>query len=556
LELTNYTPLQKEAKGEKIVTQYDMYSLDLNAADGKAVGLLKMDLLGLRNLTILQNCIKLVKQYKNIEINLQKIPLDDKDVYELISSGETTGIFQLESGGMRRLARDLRPNKFSDVSAMVALFRPGPMEWIPTFIEAKENPKKIKYPHKDLKSVLDETYGVAVYQEQCMLIANKLAGYTMVEADKLRMAIGKKKREVMKKEKDKFIKGCIKNGYSQNVAENVFSLIEKFVGYGFNKAHSASYGMIAYQTAYMKAKYTVEFMTALLAAESRATSGPTRDEKIMQAVLECKRMNIRLLPPDINFSQENFSIEKDDNNKDCIRFGLSAIKNVGSAAITVILQSRNESGEFKSFTDFIQRVDLSKVNRKTLESMIKTGTFDRFAKRSVLLTSYSLIVDRVQSHKIKTAGGQVSLFSMDSDLIMKDEFPDMDELGKSELLSFEKQLLGFYLTDHPLHQHLEKLKKYTTTSLSHLINDNKNVIVGGIITNVKKIQTKSNNGDMAFVRLDDLSMSTELVVFPKLFERTRNLWIVDNIILVKGKTNMRDDRLSIIVDDAKLLPID
>src|SRR3989338_387865 len=277
--LTSYTPLQKETKGEKIITQYDMYCLDLNAADGKAVGLLKMDLLGLRNLTILENSIKFVKETQGIEVDLLKIPLDEKKVYELITSGETTGIFQLESGGMRRLARDLKPNKFSDISAMVALFRPVPIEWIPTFIEAKANPKKFKYPHPALKEILSETYGIAVYQEQCMQIAHKLAGYTMVEADKLRMAIGKKKPEVMKKEKEKFISGCIKQGHTKLVAENVFSLIEKFVGYGFNKAHSASYGMIAYQTAYMKAHYPVEFMTAVLAAESRGSSGPTKDDK-------------------------------------------------------------------------------------------------------------------------------------------------------------------------------------------------------------------------------------------------------------------------------------
>ena len=308
-KLTEYTPLQRETKGQRIITQYDMYCLDLNAAEGKAVGLLKMDLLGLRNLTILENAIRFVKATKNIEIDLSVLALNDPAVYTLISSGETTGIFQMESAGMRRLARDLKPTKFTDISAMVALFRPGPMEWIPTFIEAKENPRKIKYLHPDLKPILAETYGIAVYQEQCMQIANKMAGYSMVEADKLRMAIGKKKREVMKKEKEKFIKGCSRRGLSVSMAENIFSLIEKFVGYGFNKAHSASYALIAYQTAYMKQKYPVEFMTAVLAAESRGASGPSRDEKIAQAILECRRMKINLMSPNINKSDVEFKIE-------------------------------------------------------------------------------------------------------------------------------------------------------------------------------------------------------------------------------------------------------
>lgn len=551
--LTSYTPLQKETKGEKIITQYDMYCLDLNAADGKAVGLLKMDLLGLRNLTILENCIHFVKQTRKIDINIKNIPSDDRQVYQLISSGETTGVFQLESSGMRRLARDLKPNKFSDISAMVALFRPGPMDWIPTFIEAKATPSKIKYLHPDLKPILSETYGIAVYQEQCMQIANQMAGYSMVEADKLRMAIGKKKREVMKKEKDKFIRGCQKKGYSATLAENIFSLIEKFVGYGFNKAHSASYALIAYETAYMKVKFPVEFMTAVLAAESRGASGPARDEKIAQAILECKRMKIDLLGPDINKSDIEFTIEEieSDNSYGKIRFGLSAVKNVGSAAIYSILTARENGGVFSNFTDFIYRVDLSKVTRKTLESLIKAGAFTQFGSRAALLSSYSQIVERIHLSKSRKDDGQVSLFSMEENIDLKDNLPNIEELSKEELLMFEKQYLGFYITEHPLTKHLKSLENKATHKISTLPQTPTTVVVGGIITQIKKITTRKNGSEMAFVKLDDFTGNVELVVFPSVYERTKFIWVTDRVVLVKGKVNERDERLTVIVDDAK-----
>lgn len=557
--LTSYTPLQKETKGEKIITQYDMYCLDLNAADGKAIGLLKMDLLGLRNLTILENSINFVKETRGKEIDLRKIPLDDKEVYMLITSGETTGIFQLESGGMRRLARDLKPSKFSDISAMVALFRPGPMNWIPTFIEAKDNPRKIKYLHQDLKPILAETYGIAVYQEQCMQIANQMAGYTMVEADKLRMAIGKKKRELMKKENVKFINGCVAKGYSKKLAENLFSLIEKFVGYGFNKAHSASYAMIAYQTAYMKAKFPVEFMTAAFTAESRSISGPARNEKIAQSILECKRMKIKLMPPDINKSDVEFTIESIENvvlnQIGSIRFGLSAVKNVGDAAIVAILSARNKEGEFHTFTEFLSRVDLSKVTRKTLESLIKAGAMDKFGKRAALLASFSEIVDQVNQTKNSQVAGQDSLFSIVEDykVDLSDNFPEITELPKETLLNFEKELLGFYLTEHPLTSYLDKLEKKVTHRIANLTPQNTPVVIGGLISTTKKIITKKSGQEMVFVSIDDFTGSIELVVFPSLYERTKLLWRVDNIILVKGKVTEREDRLSVIVDDVKFL---
>lgn len=555
--LSHYTPLQLETKGQRIITQYDMYCLDLNAADGKAVGLLKMDLLGLRNLTILENAIKFVKLTRGKDIDLALIPIDDKEVFDLISSGETTGIFQLESSGMRRLARDLKPSKFSDIAAMVALFRPGPMDWIPTFIESKENAKKIKYPHPDLAPILSETYGIAVYQEQCMQIANRMAGYTMVEADKLRMAIGKKKPEVMKKEKEKFINGCIKKKYSRAVAEKVFSLIEKFAGYGFNKAHSASYGLIAYQTAYMKAKFPVEFMSAVFAAESRGASGPARDEKVAAAILECRRMDIVLLPPDINSSDVEFTIEvvSTKNRGGSIRFGLSAVKNVGTAAIDAILSARQQEGPFQSFTDFISRVDLSKVNRKTLESLIKAGAFDRFGKRAALLASFSQIVEKMHTRQKQKSNGQTSLFEVDGKESIEDILPDMEELSKEELLLFEKELLGFYLTEHPLTGYIHLLEKRVTHRIHALTPSRNPLIIGGIITSVKKVTTRNGNNEMAFVKIDDFTGTIELIVFPSIYERTKVLWRVDQVVLVKGKVSEKEERMVVLVDDAKRLDL-
>lgn len=552
--LTEYTPLQRETKGERIITQYDMYCLDLNAADGKAVGLLKMDLLGLRNLTILENCIRYVKETRGIEIDLLKIPLDEKDAYELITSGETTGIFQLESGGMRRLAKDLKPTKFTDISAMVALFRPGPMEWIPSFIEAKENPKKIKYPHPALRQILSETYGIAVYQEQCMQIANQMAGYTMVEADKLRMAIGKKKPDAMKKEKIKFINGCIKNGYSNAVADKVFSLIEKFVGYGFNKAHSASYAMIAYHTAYMKAKYPAEFMTAVFTAESRSMSGPAGSEKMAQAILECRRMKIQLLPPSINKSDIEFTIDKEKaDEQGIILFGLSAIKNVGTAAIDSILKAREKDGAFKTFTDFVSRVDLAKVNKKTFESLIKSGAMDQFGSRAALLTAFPAIVDKIHEKAKNILEGQDSLFAMDEDIGISDNLPKVEELSKDELLLYEKELLGFYLTEHPLTSYLPTLEKKVSVRIGAIVNSPKPIVIGGIITQVKKIITKNGGKEMAFVKLDDFTGTIELVVFPTIYERTKLIWRVDQVIILKGKVSEREDSLSVLVDDARAL---
>lgn len=546
-DLTEYTPLQKESKGERVITQYDMYCLDLNVSD-HAIGLLKIDFLGLRNLTILENAIKFVKNNQDFDIELTKIHLDDAKVFSLIQSGETTGIFQLESGGMRRLAKDLKPTKITDLFAMVALYRPGPMAWIDDFITAKNHKRTIKYAHPVLKSILEETYGIALYQEQCMQIAAVMAGYSLSEADSFRKAIGKKKPELMKKEKEKFIKGCRQNGYSQPVADNVFALIEKFVGYGFNKAHSASYGLISYQTAYMKAHFPVEFMTAVLTAESRGSSGSTKDEKIAQAVAECKRLKISVLPPDINTSETEFSIE----DKTKIRFGLSAIKNVGEAAISTILKARFE-GVFTSLSDFLSRVDLSKVNKKTLESLIKSGAMGTFGRRAAQLASLSQNLADAQREKKRQSTGQEMLFGNPKGPVQNEKIAsEMEEFTRSELLAFERELLGFYLTEHPLERLIHEIPQYVTHKISEVISEDTGagrIRVCGIVTTLKKFLTKRNQSEMAFFRLEDQTADIECIVFPKVFSSCKGILFKDQVIIVEGKIDNKTDRLSLIVED-------
>ncbi|MFH0943489.1 MAG: DNA polymerase III subunit alpha [Candidatus Beckwithbacteria bacterium] len=546
--LTEYTPLQLESKNERIMTQYDMYSLDCNI-DADAIGLLKIDFLGLRNLTTLQNAINFVTEQGKPKVDMSEIPLDDPAVYKLLSLGHTIGIFQLESGGMRSVAKKLLPNRFSDITAMVALYRPGPMDLIDDFISGKKNPSSIKYPHEDLKPVLAETYGIAVYQEQALQIANVMAGYTLGEADILRRAIGKKKRVLMTKERTKFIQQSREKGYNREVAERVWGYIEKFVGYGFNKAHATAYAMISYQTAYMKAHYPVEFMAALLSAESNDK------DKIPLAIAEAKRMKIKVYPPDINRSCIGFTIIKDKTslNDQAIVFGLSAIKNVGEAAIEAIIKARTKKF-FSSFTDFCQRIDQQKVNKKVLESLIQVGAFDAFAKRSQLLLSLEDIRQKAaEAQKIQNSP-QVSMFSGSDTQKTEaiDKLAEAEEFSKIDLLSFEKQLLGFYLTEHPLAKSLEQLKSLVSHQIGELdpkLHVHKTVTIGGIIKGLKIIVTKKSNQEMAFANLEDDTGSIELVIFPKLYASTKSSWINDQPILVTGKVDIKD-RLTLIVDSA------
>lgn len=549
-DLTEYVPLQREAKGGRIITQYDMYCLDLNAvSNNKAVGLLKVDFLGLRNLTIIEEALKYVKQSTGKLVDIHDISLEDKKAFNLISRGETVGVFQLESSGMRHLAKELQPEKMSDISAMVALYRPGPMDLIPSFLEGKKNSKKIRYLHPDLKSILEETYGVLVYQEQVMEIANKLAGYTMSEADNLRMAMGKKKKELMKKEKIKFINGCAKKGYTKELAEKIFNFIEKFAAYGFNKPHSASYGLIAYWTAYIKANYPVEFMTALLTAELQGVAGPQREIKMAQAIEECRRMEIKVLPPDINKSTHGFSIEGDS-----IRFGLSAIKNVGSAAIDTIIEARKK-GDFKGFKNFLYRVDLRKVNKKTIESLVKAGAFENFNNKATILYYYPNLVKEISAKKEENEKGQFGLFASSEESEQRDDFKSVEEFVEEELLQMEKEVIGFLISKNPLEKFKKIIQEKVTKKIGELTQDdiNKTVVLVGVVSSRKIIKTKKTNQEMAFITIFDETESIEVVVFPKLFNNVKEFIGINRIIILKGKVTEKEGKISIIMDASRLL---
>lgn len=546
--LTEYTPLQRETNGDKVVTQYDMYTV---GEDG--VGLLKMDFLGLRNLTIIEETFRFIKENRNEKIDLSTVPLDDKKTYDLLSRAETVGIFQLESEGMKRYIKELRPTTIFDLMAMVALYRPGPMQNIPEFIARKHNPKLIKYPDPRLQDVLSQSYGILAYQDDVLLTSIKIAGYTWLEADKLRKAVGKKIPGEMKKQKEKFIKGAMENGLNQKKAEELFDLIAPFAGYGFNKAHAACYATIAFRTAYLKAHFPVEFMTAVLTAESRGTTGPAKNEKIAQAISECKRLNIIILPPDINKSRSDFAIEE----KEKIRFGLSAIKNVGAAAIESILTSR-EKGLFLSLEDFCQRVDLQKVNKKTLESLIKAGAMDSFGKRAVLLMQISDITNKIQKKKKQESEGQGSLFGDDISSPKQSagaDFVGIAEFSEPEKLAFEKEFLGFYLTSHPQIKNLEYVKTQITHSLSIIMEEKEGerVKIGGIIEAIRRIFTKKNNNEMAFVTLSDENGTlVECVVFPKVFDRYKSYLTKDSVVMIEGHLDAKNDKPVIIAE--KILP--
>ncbi|HEX8965466.1 MAG TPA: DNA polymerase III subunit alpha [Patescibacteria group bacterium] len=547
--LTEYVPIQKEPSGgEKVVTQYDMYTV---GEDG--VGLLKMDFLGLRNLTIIEEALKFIKQNQNIEINISKLPVDDKPTYDLLSSAETTGIFQLESPGMRRYIKDLKPSNIFDLMAMVALYRPGPMQNIPDFIARKHNPALITFPDPRLTDILANSYGILTYQDDVLLTTITLAGYTWLDADKFRKAMGKKIPSEMKKQKDMFLNGAVKNGLTQKKAEELFELIAPFAGYGFNKAHAACYATIAYRTGYLKAHYPVEFMTALLTAESRGTTGPAKNEKIAQAVAECKRLKVTLLPPDINKSDNEFEIE--ENTK--IRFGLSAIKNVGASAINAILEAR-QKGSFKSFEDFCVRVDGTSVNKKTMESLIKAGAMDKFGKRALLLASFMETTEKANKIKKQKQEGQASLFGDEEPeplkVVADDTFEDLEDFTPEEKLAFEKEYLGIYLTAHPHAKYLETIKSIITHELETLEEGQDGMIVkiGGFVETVKKIFTKKSNAEMAFVSLgDEKGQSVECIIFPRVFEQYKEMLIKDTVVMIEGKLDRKNDKPVILVQIIK-----
>ncbi len=549
--LDNYTPIQKDSRSGKTLTQLDMYSMDCNI-DDNAVGLLKFDFLGLRNLSIIQETLKLIKKYKHKEIEIDKIPIDDQKTFELLASGETTGVFQLESAGMRRVAKSLKPSAFSDITAMVALYRPGPMDLIPRFIEGKHNPSSIEYPHESLEPFLKETYGIMVYQEQILEIVHFMAGYTMGEADMLRRAIGKKKKKILDKNKSRFIAQSVEKGYKKETVEKIWGFIEAFANYGFNKAHAACYAMIAYETAWLKANYPVEYMTALMSVESNS-HGMNRDEKIAVAIENCRKMGIKILAPDINLSGQDFTIEEDKSSKEnmAIRFGLTAIKHVGKASIENILETRAKEKRFASFTHFIQATDSRKVNKTTLECLIKVGAMDRFATRASMLENLEMIRQNAGQFQSEI-DGQDHLFASVSEKSteIKDNFPKVKEYPEAELLSFEKDLLGLYLTDHPLADALNLVNKRSNMKIGELdpeFSQDQVFLFGGLLSRFKEIMTKKGQ-KMAFATLEDQSGKAELIIFPRTYQELGFQLEQDQVVLVRGKVQHEEEEFKIIAE--------
>jgi len=544
--LTEYVPLQLLGKGEQrtVMTQFHMGNI-------ARLGLLKMDFLGLSNLTILDKAKEIIAQNRGISLDLQCIPLDDAKTFDLLASGETKGIFQLESTGMRRCIRELRPSNFSDIAAMVALYRPGPMEQIPTFIRAKQGVTPIHYPHPILKEILEETYGVIVYQEQVIFIAQALAGYSLGQADILRKAMGKKIPTVMKKEERNFIGGAKKNGISPELAKEVFSLIEPFAGYAFNKAHSVSYALIAYRTAYLKANYPIEYMVALLNTYS------DNMEKVRSAIAECRRLGIKVLPPDINRSHASFAIERYDENNPAIRFGLASIKNVGFSPIEHILSGRDSGGDFKSIEDFCCRTDLRNINKKVLESLIKVGAFDSLGSRKTLLTSLNKIISLAQTEQRAKESGQVSMFDL---WAQSSPAPGVnyeqaeEEVSTQQRLIWERELLGVYFSQ-PLEFLSGDLASAGTISCGEINMDmvDETVAVTGMVVSIRQAYTRDQR-PFIVASIEDLDASIEVIAWPRLYESTQGLWQEGNILTIKGIVKVRDGEVQLNCQEVTPLP--
>jgi len=541
--LTRYVPLQQVSKGNGEAAVMTQFTMD----DIARIGLLKMDFLGLANLTILGKAKEIILDNRGIDIDLHHIPMDDAKTFELLSSGETAGVFQLEGAGMRRYIKELKPTSFSDIAAMIALYRPGPMEHIPTFIKAKHGIEPIHYPHPALSSLLEETYGVIVYQEQVLFIVQALAGYSLGEADIFRKAMGKKIPEVMKKERRNFITKAKKNGFSAEVAAEVFALIEPFAGYAFNKAHSVSYTLIAYQTAYLKANYPAEYMTAFLITNAG------QSEKVATAVTECRRLGITVLPPDINRSQASFSIEREaKGNTSAIRFGLTAIKNVGHGAIEPIIAEQSKGGEFKSIEDLCRRTDLRGVNKRVLESLIKAGALDSLGSRGTLLHNTNRLLSLAQREQRLRETGQSSMFDLWGKATPA-PLPSLDletvDIPTREKLAWEKELLGVYLSEHPFNSFASNMTSENTTLCGQIDAElaGQTVIVAGIVTSVRHLFTRDRHL-FASAILEDLDGSIEVMVWPNVYASTKDLWQEGNMLLVEGKVRLRDDRVQLNCD--------
>ncbi|MBT3865097.1 DNA polymerase III subunit alpha [Candidatus Peregrinibacteria bacterium] len=540
--LINYTPLQRASGGGEndVVTQYSMKPIE-------EIGLLKMDFLGLKNLTIIDKTKKIVKRTKEVEIDINNLDMEDKKTFKLLQAGETMGVFQLESDGMRRYLKELKPTKFEDIVAMGALYRPGPMEWIPSYIKGKHNSKKIKYLHKSFEGILAGTYGVAVYQEQILQIARDFAGFSLGEADILRKAVGKKIPKLLAEQCEKFVEGSVAQGHKEKFAKEVFEkVIEPFAGYGFNKAHAACYGLIAYHTAYLKAHFPTEFMTALMCADYGDT------DKVVQEINKCEEMGISVLPPSINESFANFTVTQSK----IVRFGLTAIKGLGEGPVKEIIATRDKGGPFKDIEDFARRVPFSVLNKKVIQALAFSGALDDFGKdRSRVAESFEEINKYAKYIQVSDLDGQTDIFGalVDQGVEVKQEFylKDVPESTQLERLKWEKDYMGMYISQHPLHG----LKKYIRKKCYLLADlekkhEGKIVKVMGLISGVRKILTRS--GDyMAIFVLEDPSAKIEVAIFPKSYNQLASLVVEDRAVILEGKFDARRGSHQVVCNSIK-----
>ena len=533
--LNQYVPIQPDPKSGKYITQYEMHSV---GEDG--VGLLKFDFLGIKNLAILADAVKRVRKIYNVKVDIENIPLDDPRTFEILSRGETMGLFQLNGSGMTAFLKQLKPSTIHDINAMVALYRPGPMEMIPTYIERKHNPALVSYLDPRLEKILERSYGVITYQDDVMMISIELAGYSWLEADKLRKAMGKKIPEVMAAEKDKLFKGLVEHGMSEQKAEQLWALIEPFAAYGFNKAHAASYGRVAYQTAFMKANYPVEYMSAVLTADSGDT------EKISEIIHECERMGIEVLPPDINESFADFSVVPNHNT---IRFGLATIKNFGSGITETIVEERNENGPYKSLQNFLDRIHDRNLNKKSLEALICAGAFDAFERRGVLHHNLDNLLAYNREQMTGKETGQDSLFGGMSE-VHELKLEPTQPLGVAQKLLWEKELLGVYVSGHPLDEVKSETEKRPTIEQIRGSYKGTTVVTTGLIESVRELITKKGD-KMAFVKLVDQKDSIELTAFPSVYAEQKELMQPGMCVAIKGKLDIRNDEPSILVDRVK-----
>lgn len=551
--LNEIVPIQIDSKSGKYITQYEMRSV---GEDG--VGLLKFDFLGIKNLAILADAVKRVKQNHNVDVDIENIPLDDQKTFDMLARGETMGLFQLNGTGMTAFLKQLQPTTIHDINAMVALYRPGPMEMIPTYIERKQNPMLVTYLDPRLEHILERSYGVITYQDDVMMIAIELAGYSWLDADKLRKAMGKKVPEVMAAEKDKLMKGFLEYGkLTPSVADQLWKLIEPFAAYGFNKAHAASYGRVAYQTAYMKANFPHEYMAAVLTADSGDT------EKIAEIIHECDRMGIEVLPPDINESFAPFSVVLGNTTDDAkIRFGLTTIKNFGEGIAAAIIEEREQHGHFTSLADFLSRVHDKNLNRKSLEALIMTGALDRFEERGKMYENLDGLLAYNKEHVAGKEASQDSLFGGMDTAINQLRLEDCEPVSKAQKLIWERELLGVYVSGHPLDEFVAELeKRLPIGDIKRAVAEKEElamlrmkgeVVTAGMVEGVRELLTKKGDR-MAFVQLANQTHMIEMVAFPETYQSHRDLLVTGTCVAVKGKLSIRNDEPSILIDKMKNL---